>query len=111
MGRSKKFKIHLTEEESKKLQQTINRKTTGKGGSLFLGVEDNGKITGVQGQHADEIGVAALVANRTIPSVAIKAEIISEENRNVLQISDLLNISDSQVYRILKSWRIEKSSF
>lgn len=56
------------------------------GGILFLGVEDNGEVTGVNKQHADEIGIAALIANKTVPSVAIRAEIITEEGHDVLKI-------------------------
>lgn len=57
-----------------------------KGGLLFLGVEDNGKITGIHEHHADEIGVIALIANRTVPSVPVRAEIIKEEGHNILKI-------------------------
>lgn len=49
------------------------------GGDLYLGVEDDGTITGVNDAHADEIGVAALIANMTVPSVSIRAEIMDEE--------------------------------
>ena len=56
------------------------------GGDLYLGVEDDGQITGIQKVHADEIGVAALIANKTVPSVSVRAEIISEENTDVLKI-------------------------
>lgn len=65
--------------------------TNTEGGVLFLGVEDNGEITGVHKQHADEIGVVALIANKTVPSVSVRAEIITEENEkqekvNILKI-------------------------
>lgn len=56
------------------------------GGTLYLGVEDNGEITGVHKQHADEIGVVALIANKTVPAVAVRAEIITEEDKDVLKI-------------------------
>lgn len=56
------------------------------GGLLFLGVEDDGVITGVHKQHADEIGVAALIANKTVPSVAVRAEVIVEEGKDILRI-------------------------
>ncbi|HBI04521.1 MAG TPA: AAA family ATPase [Paenibacillaceae bacterium] len=49
------------------------------GGELYLGVEDDGTITGVNDAHDDEIGVAALIANMTVPSVSIRAEIIDED--------------------------------
>ncbi len=56
------------------------------GGLLFLGVEDSGEITGVNKQHADETGVIALIANKTVPSVSTRAELISENGHNVLKI-------------------------
>lgn len=56
------------------------------GGCLYLGVEDNGQITGVHKHHADEIGVIALVANKTVPSVSVRAEILSEDEIDVLKI-------------------------
>lgn len=60
--------------------------TNAKGGTLFLGVEDDGKITGVHPKHADEIGVVALIANKTRPSITVQAELIREESHPVLRI-------------------------
>ena len=57
-----------------------------KGGNLYLGVEDNGQITGVNKIHKDAIGVTALVANNTVPSVSVRAEIITEEEKDILKI-------------------------
>ena len=57
-----------------------------KGGELYLGVEDDGSITGVSKKHQDEIGVTALIANKTIPSVSVRAEIITQNNKNILKI-------------------------
>lgn len=61
------------------LIETVVGMTNTNGGELYLGVEDDGTITGVNEAHADEIGVAALIANMTVPSVSIRAEIINEE--------------------------------
>ena len=47
------------------------------GGCLFLGVEDDGTITGVHKKHRDPIGVTALIANSTVPPIAVRAEIIT----------------------------------
>ena len=60
--------------------------TNTKGGVLYLGVEDDGEITGVHKQHADEIGVVSLIENKTVPSVDTRAEIINEEGYDVLRI-------------------------
>ena len=56
------------------------------GGDLYLGVEDNGEITGVGKKRQDPIGAVALIANRTIPSVSVRAEIIEEEGYPVLKL-------------------------
>ena len=55
------------------------------GGTLYLGVEDDGTITGVHKNHKDAIGVTALIANSTIPPITVRTEIITEE-KEVLKI-------------------------
>lgn len=60
--------------------------TNTQGGDLYLGVEDNGEITGVGKKRQDPIGAVALIANRTIPSVSARAEIIEEEGYPVLKL-------------------------
>ena len=54
------------------------------GGCLFLGVEDDGTITGVHKKHRDPIGVTALIANSTVPPIAVRAEIITVEGLYLL---------------------------
>jgi len=56
------------------------------GGTLYLGVEDDGQITGVHESHKNPITLSAFIANNTIPPVSIRAEII-EEDQPVLQIT------------------------
>jgi len=55
------------------------------GGTLYLGIEDDGSITGVHKKHKDAVGVAALIANNTVPPIAVRAEIITEE-KDILKI-------------------------
>ena len=74
------------------------------GGTLYLGVEDDGSITGVHQAHADEIGITALIANRTVPSVSVRAELIDEEGKNVLKLliprsSAVIATSDGKILR------------
>lgn len=57
------------------------------GGKLYLGVEDNGEITGLAKKHEDEIGLSAMGMNSIVPPLFIKAEIINEENKNIMEIS------------------------
>ena len=78
--------------------------TNTEGGILYLGVEDDGLITGVHHHHADEIGVVALIANKTVPSVSARAEIITEEGKNILKIEipmsrTIIASSDGKILR------------
>lgn len=57
-----------------------------KGGNLYLGVEDNGEITGVHREHEDINGLRALIANMTVPSLSVRADILIEDNKKVLKI-------------------------
>lgn len=44
------------------------------GGKLYLGVEDNGEISGLHKAHKNSSGLAALIANRTVPPVSVDVE-------------------------------------
>lgn len=44
------------------------------GGNLYLGVEDNGEITGLHKEHTDAVQLAAFIANKTVPPVAVEVE-------------------------------------
>ncbi|WP_249029068.1 RNA-binding domain-containing protein [Tannockella kyphosi] len=80
------FKSDVKELKDNELIEAVLGMANTEGGQLFLGVEDDGVITGVHKKHADEIGVVALIANKTVPSVSSKAEIIIEEGKQVLRI-------------------------
>ena len=45
------------------------------GGKFFLGVEDNGDVTGLHPSHKDPSKLAAFIANKTIPPVAVQTEL------------------------------------
>lgn len=49
------------------------------GGDLFLGVEDDGTITGVHPGHSNPITLSAYIANNTVPPISTRCEIIDEE--------------------------------
>ncbi len=68
------------------LVEEIVGMTNTQGGDLYLGVEDNGEITGISKKRLDPIGAVALIANKTIPSVSTRAEIIEEDGLPVLKI-------------------------
>lgn len=56
------------------------------GGDLYLGVEDDGTITGVHKEHSNPITLSAYIANNTVPPISTRTEIIEEEYP-VLKIS------------------------
>ena len=56
------------------------------GGELYLGIEDNGEVTGVHKAHENITTVCAFIANNTIPPVSVRAEIV-EDILPVLKIS------------------------
>lgn len=80
------FKSDLKRYSDKDLIDEIVGMTNTEGGQLFLGIEDDGSITGVHAAHADVTGVTALIANNTVPSVSVRAEIICEEDKEILKI-------------------------
>ena len=56
------------------------------GGELYLGVQDNGEITGLHKDHSDIARLSAFIANKTVPPVPVRCEILDLE-KQVLQIS------------------------
>lgn len=50
------------------------------GGDLYLGVEDDGTITGRNDTHSDIVQLSAFVANKTIPPLSVRVEVINEEH-------------------------------
>lgn len=56
------------------------------GGELYLGVEDNGEITGLHKEHLDVTRLTAFVANKTVPPVPVRCEVLDFE-KPVLCIS------------------------
>ena len=58
------------------------------GGTLYLGVENDGEVTGLHtSRPADIGGLAALVANRTAPSLRIHAKTVLHEHLRVASIT------------------------
>ena len=49
------------------------------GGDLYLGVEDDGRITGLHPDHRDGTQLSAFIANKTIPPVSVRVETIKAE--------------------------------
>lgn len=56
------------------------------GGVLYLGVEDDGTPTGLSRKHADPVGLAALLANKTMPPIRVESELNTMSGVEVLRI-------------------------
>jgi len=88
------------------------------GGLILLGVEDDGSVTGVQPSHQDTIGVKALIANRSSPSMAISTELIEQDGKKILSITvpkshSIVSTTDGLVLRrrLMASGRPEAVPF
>ena len=56
------------------------------GGTVYLGVEDDGTPTGLDKVHRDAVGLAAMIANRTVPPVSARTQIVGTPAVPVMQI-------------------------
>lgn len=80
------FKSDLKRLENSEIFDAVVAFANTEGGDLYLGVEDNGEITGVHPAHENPITLNAYIANNTVPPVSIRAEIV-EDILPVLKIS------------------------
>lgn len=61
----------------------------GRGGLLFIGVEDDGRITGAlprHGEYSDPRRVDAYIANNTIASVPATSQVLSLDGKNIIVV-------------------------
>ncbi len=59
------------------LIETVACLANGQGGTLLIGVEDDGRVTGLHPRHRTHpAALAAFVANRTAPPVTVEAEFV-----------------------------------
>ena len=54
------------------------------GGTLYLGIEDNGTVTGLHTNHDDCLKMSVLVANRTVPSVSARIDMVEIDGFQVM---------------------------
>ena len=59
----------------------------GEGGEIYLGVEDDGRVTGLHQDHRFLDGMAALIANRTQPMLRVSVEQLEVDGLAVARIS------------------------
>jgi len=56
------------------------------GGDLYLGVEDNGTVTGLHANHNDTTGLSALISNRTNLPVSVRVEMLEYDGISIARI-------------------------
>jgi ATP-dependent DNA helicase RecG len=59
----------------------------GEGGDIYLGVEDDGRVSGLHQDHRFLDGLAALIANRTQPALRVSVEALEVDGLAVARIS------------------------
>jgi len=77
------FKSDVKGLPDRELVAAVVALTNTEGGLILLGVEDNGAVTGVQLNHQDTIGLAALIANRTNPPVTVRTEVFLWDDKKI----------------------------
>lgn len=59
------------------------------GGTLLIGVEDDGSITGAQPRHGDVTNprrLQAMISNKTVPSVVVEVEVVALDDVHVILV-------------------------
>lgn len=75
------------------------------GGDIYLGVEDDGEITGAHVNQKNSQKIRSMIANKTVPPIAVEAGLIHEEGFDVQRIEvpkNLNGISATSNGRVLK---------
>lgn len=66
--------------------ETIVGFANSKGGTLYIGVEDDGTATGVHSSHTDVVGLSAAIANHTIPPQSVRVDFIDFGDKRVVTV-------------------------
>ena len=80
------FKSDLKRLPDEDLLEAVVALANSEGGTVYLGVENDGTPTGLCKAHQDPIGLAAMIANRTVPPVSARTTIIGEPDKPVMRI-------------------------
>lgn len=81
------FKSDRHRLSDKELVEAIVCLANAEGGELWLGVEDDGRPTGLHPERLKTTGMAGLVAARTSPSLAVSAELLTLDGVRLARIT------------------------
>lgn len=73
------------------------------GGDLYLGVEDDGTVTGLHVQHRDATQLSAFIANRTVPPISVRVEYLHAE-----QLALVIHVPKSRSIVASSSGKIQR---
>lgn len=57
------------------------------GGELFVGVEPDGSVSGLHATHQNVAGLAAMIANRSVPPLSVRVESIDTKDGRIAKVS------------------------
>jgi ATP-dependent DNA helicase RecG len=57
------------------------------GGELYVGVEDDGTVTGLHAAHRNITGMAALIANMTVPPLSVRVEALEVQGKRFARVT------------------------
>lgn len=72
------------------------------GGTLYLGIEDDGQVTGVSPQHRNIDQLAAFVFNNTVPPTPVRPSVVNIDGHSVVAIT----VDESSQLTCTKSGRV-----
>ncbi|MDK9712175.1 helix-turn-helix domain-containing protein [Acidaminobacter sp.] len=77
------FKSDRNKISDTEIVETIVGFANTQGGKLYIGIEDDGTVSGLNQSRKNLSGLAALIANHTVPPQSVRVEMI-EAPRNVM---------------------------
>lgn len=75
---TKEFKSDLKRLPDNELVEAVVTLANTDGGSVYLGVEDDGTPTGLHEAHQDIVGMSSMIANKTVPPVSVRVDLIGD---------------------------------
>jgi len=83
---SVEFKSDLKRLPDGELVATVVCLANTEGGEIYLGVEDDGRVTGLHAEHQNVSGLSALIANRTNPPLSVRVSALVEAGVTIARI-------------------------
>lgn len=80
------FKSDIKKLDNQDIFEAVVAFANTEGGDLYIGVEDDGQITGAHKEHLNPITLCAFIANNTMPPISVRSETIEDE-KPVLKIT------------------------